>query len=70
VKPVEVLQVCKKEKEPGKGYPVYCASGPERCSPVLFLGWYSLNEPVRCPICGRYTIAIIPGNKFKKGAGP
>ena len=49
----------------GNDYPVFCSSGPERCDPALFLGWYPLNKPVRCPRCGRHTEARIPGPRFK-----
>ncbi|MDZ4133636.1 MAG: hypothetical protein U1E11_10935 [Dethiobacteria bacterium] len=47
-------------------YPVFCSSGPERCDPALFLGWQDLNQPVRCPRCGRYTEARIPGPRFQR----
>ncbi|MDW7729705.1 MAG: hypothetical protein SCJ94_06820 [Bacillota bacterium] len=58
--------VTKKEIQDGK-YPVFCSSGPERCDPGLFLGWCELDQPVRCPMCGRHTEAKIPGPRFKGG---
>ena len=39
-------------------FPIYCQGGPDRCGVDMFLGWYRLNEPVRCPRCGRRSIAI------------
>ena len=40
-----------------KQYPIYCQSGPERCSPFEFLGFAALGEALRCPRCGRWTAA-------------
>jgi hypothetical protein len=42
-------------------HPVYCQAAADRCqADDVYLGNYPPGESVRCPICGRHTLAGLP----------
>ncbi len=55
------------ESPPGL-FPIYCQGDLERCGEDMFLGFHGLNVPVRCPRCGRFSVAVrVKGDiKFKQ----
>lgn len=44
--------------EAGKKNKVYCQTAAERCrDDDIYLGEHHSGEKVRCPVCGRFTVA-------------
>ena len=47
-------------------YPVYCQTSPDQCIGAdLFLGYKPLNTPIRCEVCGRFSVAAKIKNDVK-----